>query len=417
MLNDLDEDVRIEASLLKILSERGNFNLYYPLINKDRLLHNTKFLLKDYEKYFQNFEHDKIDWGEFITQFSQNWHVSDLDEDDILYYRDTVIPYINKADSNEINNTLIALLNKNFREQISQLTSGDTNIDLISDAINRYREEKAKILLEEADADGYTIDQVVEEEDNTGIPWFLPKLRENNGNIKLGDFIIVFAYNEVGKGAFAVSQVAKTLLSQPGKPILYFTSEDAVRKLYGRIISCLWQKSYIKGFHEVMDDFDNASTQFIEKFGKDSLRVYELGFGELDKINREIDKHDPCLVVIDMADTLCPETEDPMTIKRVYDSLRQIANRKCPVMATSQANDTSYYSEKEGKMVNKQWLSRNDCYGSKVGKPSAATMMIGIAEDLTWSGRRYIHTPKNKEHEQIKVVCDLVEKFSYYQEV
>ena len=413
----MDKQQNIEANLLRALAIRTNYDRYVDIIDKNRLMDNTCLLLKDYNKYFNAYEHSEIDWQIFYSHFAQEWHHRDLDEEDIKYYRDYELPAIQSANDEEIPKTLLALEKKSTVTLLKRSLDVDLDIEEVRTLVDNYEHEYNNVYDESKALPGFTASTILEEDHAPILDWFLPSLQASNGGISQGDLIIVCAYSDVGKGAFCASQAAKTLSQRPEGPVLYYTSEDAIKKAFGRIWSCLYRNHVKDGFKEIITRFDEVSSKFIEGFGDNSLIIDTIGFGDMPKIEKGIKACKPSLVIVDMADALCEGEENASGLKRVYDRLRQLANMNCPIIATSQTRDTSYWSEKDGKMMNKKWLDMSDLYNSKVGKPGAATTIVGIAKDPDFEFTRYIHTPKNKGFNKIKATCELQEEFSYYKEL
>src|ERR1700748_1848074 len=104
-------DVNLEASLLNVMSHRDNYEKYIEHIDLKRVLPNTSILLKDYKKYFDIYKDQKaINFGDFFTHFSQNWHTRDLEAHDIDYYRDYVFPTILSIKDGAVEDTINTLL-------------------------------------------------------------------------------------------------------------------------------------------------------------------------------------------------------------------------------------------------------------------------------------------------------------------
>ncbi len=404
----------IELELIQAMSVRENYEKFSDHVNHNRLMKDSAILLKDFGKWFKlHPDDDQINYDSFITHFAQDWHKKDLDDDDIKYFNEKVFPVLKETQDIDCTKTLLSLYEKQTSDLIMENLD---DIDMINELVGKNQEYRQMLCPEEVNKLGVTIEDLDLEEEHGNIEWCSPQIQRINGNIKLGDFVIVAAYANVGKGAFCIHQAATTIRQNKG-PVLYFTSEDPIKKLYGRLLSNVYSEECEDGFQEIMANMAKYTKKFSLEFGADAFRAFDLDFGAMAHIKKMVDIFKPNLVIIDMADTLCPEHEDANTIKRVYDNLRQIANKKCPLIATSQANNTAYWDEKEGKMKNKKWLKMTDLYNSKVGKPAAATTIIGIAEDADKENIRYIHTPKNKDYEKVYATCELSKKHSMYKEL
>ncbi len=419
------EDIRLESSLLKAMSKRKNFDTFAEFIDVKRLLPNTSLLLKDYKKYFEAFDHECIHWGTFTTEFAQHWHSRDLDEDDIVYYRDTVIPLIDKVDDQDVKGVLVGLLDRDYQTRITSLLESGIDGAKLQETLDEYNRAKSKYVTE-ADEEAFSIDKVdfsILDKEN-GIPWFLPSLQKGLGSLVQGQFVVVAADYGVGKSAFVISQLAHTLkylrVKQDNRPVLYFNSEGTQADVFTRTLSNLYKDKVHGGFEDVLKQVDKVSSDFIEKFNKDTFLVFQIQQGDMSKIKQKIDMYKPAVVIIDIMDVLAKE-EDVQHLKKLYDGLRLLSAQSCPIIGTTQSGNTSYqYCDKESQeMVTKhrRWLSEKDLYGSKAGKGGAADTIITIGKDDDMPHVRYVHTPKKKRGEVVSTTCEIVEKFSLYKEM
>lgn len=420
------DDIRLESSLLKAMSIKKNFDMFSEFIDIKRLLPNTSLLLVDYKKYFEAFtEHEVINWGTFTTEFAQHWHIRDLDEDDIAYYRDTVFPLIEKVDDQDVNSVLVGLLDRDYLDKYTQALSVGFDIKNLQEILDNYTQDKAKYVTK-LDEEAFSIDKVdfsILDKEN-GIPWFLPSLQKGLGSLVQGQFVVVAADYGVGKSAFVISQLAHTLkylrAKKDNRPVLYFNSEGTQADVFTRTLSNLYSNKVHGGFEDVLKQVDRVSSDFIEKFNKDTFLVFQIQQGDMSKIKQKIDMYKPSIVIIDIMDVLAKE-EDVQHLKKLYDGLRLLSAQSCPIIGTTQSGNTSYqYFDKEkSEMVTKhrRWLSEKDLYGSKAGKGGAADTIITIGKDDDMPHVRYVHTPKKKRGNVVSVTCEIVEKYSIYKEM
>lgn len=408
------------------MSNRKNFETFVEFVDVKRLLPNTSLLLKDYKKYFESFiEHSNINWGTFTTEFAQHWHSRDLDEDDITYYRDVVIPLIDKVDDQDVKGVLVGLLDRDYQTRISALVEAGIDSSKLQEILDEYNKDKSKYITE-SDSEAFSIDKVdfsILDKEN-GIPWFLPSLQKGLGSLVQGQFVVVAADYGVGKSAFVISQLAHTLkylrVKKDNRPVLYFNSEGTQADVFTRTLSNLYKDKIHGGFEDVLKQVDKVSADFIEKFNKDTFLVFQIQQGDMAKIRQKIDMYKPSIVIIDIMDVLAKE-EDVQHLKKLYDGLRLLSAQSCPIVGTTQSGNTSYqYFDKENQeMVTKhrRWLSEKDLYGSKAGKGGAADTIITIGKDDDMPHVRYVHTPKKKRGEVVSTTCEIVEKFSIYKEM
>jgi len=416
------KDISLETALLKSMSYKENFKAYSSAIDYKRVLPCTSLLLQDYGKYFELFtEHDHIDFGEFQTQFSHNWHINDLDQLDIEYYRDYVFPAIQKYDNNDVYTCLLGLIKKQAAEKLIQTVSTSFEIEKIRNILDEYS-DKISSYMTTCDEDVWTINNVdFEVLDNTkGIPYFLPSLQMNLGSLVKGQFVVVSADYGVGKTAFVLSQAANTFRhlveNNDNRPILYFNSEGTEGDVFARFISNLFSSIYSEGFEQIINQRDEIRRKFVDKYPTDKFLVFQLSGKNLTYIRNKLKKYNPALVIIDITDVLAPE-EDVTNLKKVYDNLRLLSGEYCPIIGTTQAGDTSYLDKETNKIKTRKWLGDKALYGSKSGKGGAADTIITIGKDDNNPRLRYISTPKKKRGTQVNVTCEIEDIYSLYREL
>lgn len=421
MDQQISKAIEIETALLKAMANRDNFELYSKSINKKRLYEATGVLLEDYEKYFDLYkEHKQIDFELFYTQFSQSWHNTDFDNEDINYYRDYVIPAINKADTKEVETSLLGLIQKQTLEEINRSSEKTFDIEKISSILEEYKAKHGEIITE-YDDDCYTINNVDFSvlEKKKGIPYFLPSLQAALGSLTKGQFIVVSADYGAGKSAFVLSQAAAGIrhLQNNGenRPILYFNSEGTEADVYVRLMSNLYRDKIAGGFEQVLTNISKVKEVFNKQYNPDNFKVFQLTGHNLAYIKTKMQKHNPALVIIDICDSLVPE-ESPALLKKLYDNIRQLSNAFCPIIGTSQSGDTSYFDKDTGEKKNRQWLGGKALYGSKTGKGGAADTILTIGKDEN-SDLRYVEVAKHKRGRAVRVTCEIDGLYSDYREV
>lgn len=418
------EDKQIEKALLKVMSSRKNYETYIDHLDLNRLLPNTSVLLKDYGRYYKSFKHDVIDWPTFVTEFGQNWHSRDMDEDDVSMYRDSIIPTIQEVDATDADTAMESLLKRAYRQKLESKLP-DFSEDEIQEVLDAFRKERQKYRTD-IDEEAFSIDMIdfsVLDKDK-GIPWVLPSIQRGLGSLVQGQFVVVAADYGVGKSAFVLSQATEAFKhlhrTKQHKPILYFNSEGTQADVYVRFLSCLYSKFVDGGFEEILTRIDEVKEKFCKTFNPNNFLVFQIQQGDMSKIKQKIDMYKPSLVIIDIADVLAKE-EDVQHLKKLFDGLRLISATSCPIIATTQSGDTSYkyFDKEQNKMITKhrRWLNEKDLYGSKAGKGGAADTIITIGKDDDMPGARYVRTPKIKRGTVVSATCELIEKFSLYKEL
>ena len=418
------EDKQIEKALLKVMCVRKNYETFAEHIDFKRLLPNTGVLLKDYGRYFESFDHGEIDWPTFITEFGQNWHSRDMDNEDVALYRDTLIPMVEGVEEDDANAAMESLLKREYRQKIEH-NLGDFSEDTIQQILDEFKQARQKYRTD-VDEEAFSIDKVdfsiLDKE--KGVPWFLPSVQQGLGSLVQGQFVVVAADYGVGKSAFVISQAVEAFKhlhrKELTKPILYFNSEGTQADVFTRFLSNLYSKHIAGGFEETFNRIEEVREKFCNTFNPNNFLVFQIQQGDMSKIRQKIDIYKPSVVIIDIADVLAKE-EDVQHLKKLFDGLRLLSAESCPIIATTQSGNTSYqYFDKEkNEMVTKhrRWLSEKDLYGSKAGKGGAADTIITIGKDDDMPEIRYVHTPKKKRGSVVSATCEIVEIFSLYKEI
>jgi KaiC/GvpD/RAD55 family RecA-like ATPase len=416
------ENIAIETSLLKVMSNRYYFNTYIDSLSKDRLLPNTSVLLKDYEKYFQIYpEHERVDFGLFFTQFSQNWHSHDFDNSDIEYYRDYVFPAIERAENEEVEKCLLGLIQKQTLQELVDKSKSEFNLEKLRETLDNYESHRNQIL-KDCDTDCFTIENIDFSvlDKKKGIPYFSPTLQDGLGSLVKGQFIIVSADYGAGKTAFVISQAASSFkfLNEinSSRPILYFNSEGTEADVYTRFLSNIYKDKIEGGFESVLNNISKVKEHFVNSFNAALFMVFQIAGNSINYIKSKIEKYNPALVIIDICDVLAKE-ESPQLLKKLYDIIRQTAGSHCPIIGTTQSGNTEYQDKETGKIKTRKWLTDKALYGSKTGKGGAADTIITIGKDDNNPIIRYISTPKKKRGTPVQLTCEIEEKYSNYKEL
>lgn len=415
-------NVEIETALLQNMSDRNTYEKYIKHVDMKRVFPNTKILLEDYGRYFKLYpDRASVDWGEFYTQFTQNWHSKDLEQQDIEYYRDYVFPAVDKCPDRDTEKCLEGLIEKFHVNEIEKCIHEGMDVLKIRDIVNMY--EQSLHLCNTADDLSGTIRDIdfsVLDKSN-GIPWCLPSLQRCLMSLTMGQFVILSGDSNSGKSALAIQQAAHTLKHnlriKNAAPILYYTSEGTRGDAFSRKLSCIYKDKVAGGFEEIVTRIDEIATKFENTFGVHALRVFHMhDVPTFEAVEKQVNKYKPCLVIVDICDKLAVE-EDVTSLKKLYDNLRVLSGVTCPIIGTSQSGDTSYFDEKTGKQANQKWLGASKTYGSKSGKQGAADCIITIGKQDEESMLRYIYTPKQKRGEQVKITCLLHRQYSYFEEL
>lgn len=413
------EDISLEASLLKSLAVKKNYDKFYKVLDTKKLIPITDRLLKNYSKYYEKYNED-IDWDTFYTEFTQNMS-NDLDKDDISYYRETVFPLVQNA---EIKDSLYtALLEREASSKIEHVIQSGFCHEKIHEIVTSLKTQ-LQIYRKDSDDSIFKLDSIDLSALNTdnGLTWFLPALQAGINSHMPGQFVLVSADSGAGKSAFCISQAVHVFkqLNQKNdtRPILYCTSEDTKEDLAGRFLSNLYKDKCTGGFEDVIVNFKRVNEHYTKHYNSDlfigmSIRSPK----DVYKIRTKIDMFNPSVVIIDMLDVLS-DSLDINSLTKTYNEIRMISNDGVPIIGTTQAGNTSYQEKETGQYKHRKWLTEKDTSGSKGGgKQGAAYCMLMIGQDDDMPGVRYISTTKKKRGKNVRVTCKLTEQYSLYEEL
>lgn len=415
MKKNKQEDISLEASLLKALAIKDNYDKFINVLDKKRLIKNTSDLLLDYKLYYEQYNED-INWSTFYTEFAHNWHKRDMDEHDLAYYRETVFPLVQNSIVDD--NVFVALLEREASVKIETIIAKGIDQNKINTVLKDLEAKKA---IYSKDVSGMLrmTDVSLEGLDNTGgITWCLPALQAGLGSLMPGQFILLSADSSVGKSGLAITQVAHTLDLKPSKPILYFDSEHTDKELRGRILSNLYKDKVVEGFEGIWKQEERIYTHYNKEYGEDSLFTEQIkGVNDIDKIENYVHKYDPCLVVVDMIDIMSSSLSI-QDLTPLYNRLRCLANSGYPIIGTTQAGNTSYKDSETGEYKTRKWLTDKDTAGSKGGgKQGAAYCMVMVGKDDNMPNIRYVTTTKKKRGKNVNITCEFLEEYSFYREL
>ncbi len=420
-------DTAVESALLKALAFRKNYEQYAKDVDLRRVLPTTAVLIKDFGHYYTLFPtHSVVNWGIFYTQFGQNWHVDDMTQQDIEYYRDYVLPAIEPKDEDagEIEKSLLGLLDKQTSESIKELLNTKLDISKLQDAVDTYKENVMAIIPDSIDdriKTMFDMDFSVLDK-SEGIPWFLPSLQKSLLSITRGQLIVISGDTGSGKSAFIASQAAYTLQHQMKKkdlrPLLLLNSEGTLEDAMVRVLSNLLKGHLRGGFEEIVDKVPEVLARCKKGFGEFSglLKMMQLSDVKgLRTIVKYLKKLKPSILFIDITDTLAPD-EDPQSLKKLYDGLRLLSAEYCPIIATTQAGNQEYYDKETNEHKKRKWLTDKALYGSKQkGSASDTMIMIGMSEEAP--DLRYVSVTKKKRGTPVNIVCELESIYSNFKEI
>lgn len=414
------EDIKLEASLLKAMAVKKNYEQFFHVLDFKRLIPITVVMLKDYKKYYEKYN-DDIDWPKFYMDFSQDWHKKDLDDLDLTYYRDTVLPLVQGSVVDD--NLYTSLLDRDAAQKIQTVIESGFNHESINKILAELNDLRNVYDTKKSDDDVFKLGGVDISvlDSSKGLPWFMPSIQAGLGGHMPGQFMVVAADSDVGKSAFCISQAVHVFKhlnkTNSNRPILYCTSEDTKEDLACRFLSCLYSEKVYGGFEDVISNFQKVGVSYAKSFNDELfIGVSIRGASSLHMLKQKINRYNPSLVIIDMLDKLSG-SDNIQDLTKLYQDIRGISNDGYPIIGTSQTGNTTYQDYETKEIKHRKWLTDKDLAGSKSGKQGAAYCMIMIGKDTDVPNIRYVSTTKKKRGKHVRATCEIIEKYSLYKEL
>jgi len=234
------------------------------------------------------------------------------------------------------------------------------------------------------------------------IPIYPKKLNDKvAGGLYPGDFLLIFAYPEMGKTLFCVNLVANWL--RLGKKILYVGNEDKIHKIKYRVMLNLANMTKAESV-KFQDTFKERGAA---RGVNDRLVAVHLHPGSVPEIEELVKEHQPDILVVDQIRNVGSAKSENNTsrMNQVAIDFRQLLSKHQILgVGVAQANPGEH-----GKK--KLWLSYDDVEGSRTGLPSQSDVQIGISADVEMQTHhnRTVSICRNKEsgdHEGIILSVD-----------
>ena len=288
---------------------------------------------------------------------------------------------------------LLKLQKKNILKSklAAAFAGGDENV--IADLLNQYTNFE-EVFEEEAEEDNvYYGDNVIDIVENAYNIDNLLRLHPDtiNKRINGGAFpenhILIFGRPNAAKTLAALNFSAGFVHPDQNRKVLYFSNEDASSQILMRYLCRM------SGWDQVTVKNDPRAAQIrANRAGGSNFILYDLNPGDLNQIDRVVNKYKPEVIIVDQMRNLTVKNAGNTVeqLERAAVGVRNIA-KKYKILAIS---ITQAGNEAEGQLE----LKQGHVYNSNTGIPGAVDLMIGIGvnDQLERENRRAISTPKNK---------------------
>lgn len=389
----------IELPLVKLLSDKKNYDEYISLIHLDLLDIEIRNILMNFEYYFKEFDVTNIDFSKYFVWFYQCKY-PDLSKNQYEFYKMLFKKLIelNVESGEEI---LLQFKAKQLQRSLITTTDSELDINVLKDKLKEYEKELENFKSGEEpnfivnDLERITTSNMR----NKGLQWKLSCLQNAIGFIIKGDFIIIAAYVNVGKTTFAVSEAIHMAKQLEDGNVLWLNNEE----FNDRVIQKFWTSALKSTWDVIVKYKERAKIAYKKLMNGDLNRIQLIDIRSLTltDIKKIIEKMKPKLIIVDQIDKINVVKKkfwsDHDRLKYLYGQFRELANEYCPIMVLSQADATTRWLNREtGNMHYKRYLDQSQLDGSKVGKPGEADFIITIGKDIEFPNSRFINVTKNK---------------------
>jgi replicative DNA helicase len=391
----------LNSCTLKTLANKNTYEKYRSLVKRGTLSKEELLILDGYEYYFSYYPTDEdVDFTKYYSYFSQNLYTQ-LAQSEYITVQ-TLCSNAAAAEPKAIQVVLNHLNDEWMKTKLTELTLSKFDSAQLDSLLEIYN--KNKKVADEADPDVelFTDPDLFEGADRKeGLHWRLSLLNDAIGCPQIGDFIIFAGGVGSGKTALCVSEVCNMAQQlAPGEKILWLNNEGKGNRVRRRILSCVLNRPT----SVIIQNQEKALKKYTSLMGGDPNRIVFIKASNmrLRKLVYYLKKYKPKLMVLDQADNLHNDSvkgNDVLKIHDLYATIREIANEYCPIIAVSQAKNTTFLDKESGQMKWKRYLHLNDLDFSNIAKQATAEAIVLVGRDDA-ENIRYLHVAKEKTEDR-----------------
>lgn len=373
-----------DLAMLKLFLQRTWFEQYSHYIDKKTLSSEAVYIINGYTKWYEENSQGDIELVSFIPWFFNNQHADWFTKEQTHYKMVfTRISEVEEMPHEEIlkglkyrklaDKVLSAMKLDNLAKSSREVITTFDTLEL-EETLKKFNSE----VTAKSDPDLYTWD-IEESEEQLALEgifnWRLHNLNNLIGPIHKGLCTVCVAGYNVGKSAFAISEMAHFLPQLPlDKTILYFNNEQGepllLRRFYAAVLR--WDTD------KVLANLAEAKELFA-KAGGDRIKLIHAHGKSLKDIKRYCKKYNPGVILIDQADPLANGVQEHRPYYYVYSKLRELACEFAPVIAFTQAKSGGRYRDQEtGVEMFSPWVGSSDMFFSNVDKQANIDTSFGI---------------------------------------
>lgn len=390
-----------DISLLAAFLKKDVYTLYREYIDVRILDPEIYKFLTYIDDYFKEVGIADTTPKEFVVWFKHAGPYSSVDENRQELYDH----FLNEFEHIEVSETLMNMLVKHYQDLHTKkklLESIDTTID--ADELKEILQEHEKKSKKEDKWKEFVLDNdirrlVANNDRSKGLKFRLDILNDCVGGLLKGDFMLIFAYVDVGKSALAVSESVYIASNLKEGKVLYLNNEERDDRQYAKF----WPSALGRPWKEIEQNLELAEAAYIKKMHGDKNRIQLVNAREIDiKILRKMcEYYKPSLLVIDQIDNIRSSggknMQERTRLKQLYTDVRALANDFCPIIGLSQADASTRWLNKDTQEVQyKMFIDFSQLDESKIGKPGAVDFTVGVGMDKRYPNMRGISLGKMK---------------------
>lgn len=384
----------LDVALLRIMKYRNEYFKLRHALPKVGLDAKTAVILDDFGKYFEKFDHDKIDFDVFIPRF-RLWHPG-LSPEAQTVYSGILRNLETDSDTSTREGILGDLYELDLATRIANYCN-DYDLGtlksplhlLVSKAMDEFSTSTSKRTVDFVDDDIY--DLLNREEDTFGVNWRLKCLQQCMRPLRGGDFGIVAGRPDKGKTSFLASELTYMAPQLKDQPVLWLNNEGPGQKIKTRLYIAAFGMS-VTNLREYSKDHD-IRTEY-KTLIKNDILIKDIHDWDAAQVQGVIEYCRPGIVVFDMIDKIKGFSGDQSRTDQQLEEMYDWARNKCVQydmigIATSQISN-----EGDGLAYPGLGMLKD----SKTGKQGACDfqLMIGASNEEALQSARYLSMPKNK---------------------
>ncbi len=386
------------ATLLKLFLNFETYQKYSKYVNTDWFNEQSREVYYGIREYYSKHSGDIV-LDDFVDFFNVIYR-PDISETQRNEYRG-IFEKLAREVPQEFGDLFDALQRRALKEKLQESLEGeDIDVEQIKRSLEGVKSFSQKQIEEVQGEVENDIERLVQTtKRDHGLRWSLDCLNKGIGPLIKGDFVIVAAYVDTGKTAFAITAATHMAQQITEGTVLWLNNEEyddrVLKKLWMCTLGCPWSK--------ILKAPNKAKEAYTKRMNGDlnRIRFYNIRHKGLRDIQKICEAHDTRLIVIDQIDKLSgghsKDGAEHLRLKNLYGDVRVLANTIAPVIVLSQADSsTRSKSNETGEIVYHRVVDQSQLDGSKVGKPGEADAVIGIGKDLRFPNSRYITISKNK---------------------